>query len=510
MKINVNKPELPLQMLAKSPMFLVLGLGILACLIGIGIGAVGATSQIALIGVTIGVLAVLGFILILVYDLPLIFLTRIAFIASFFFKADVTILKIDELEDPSGLNISLTLICAVVLFLSDFYNRDERENRKVFTLSFSIILTALSVCAAISAFYGINGKLGWFNFLSYLSSVFVCFVVASHFGKRERLKELVLGIGCGVALTGMTAISQFLVGFPKLPFLGTGTEEELLWTQAELFSRVSAFLRTPTEMGWVISAMIPILIAPIIGNAKGFSNINRLILGFSAVFGVAAIILSLARGSWLALIVGIGIIILCAWKNFEKHERNRYFAAVSGLILLSVMALAPFGGRIYERLTTDDGESAAIRFPLMQVASNIIEDNPLVGIGLSGYRTAMYRYDDTKEHVTQVFPGTVHNSFAHITAEIGIPGGILFGILLLIAIIECWITMSSRDKLLFALALGAFAAIAAYTISAIKEPGGLGSTRPPVRTCFLLLGFVMALSNCRRSSVQNSRFKIQD
>ncbi|HQU84714.1 MAG TPA: O-antigen ligase family protein [Pyrinomonadaceae bacterium] len=494
----------------KSPIILAACLCILACAVGIGVATVGSNSQAALIGVSAGILAVFGVIFILVYDLPLVFLTRIAFIASLFFKADVTILKIDELEDPSGLNISLTFICAAVLFLSDFYNRDETENKKNFPLLFSITLTALTICAAIAAFYGTNGKLGWFNFLSYLSSVFVCYIVASHFGKRERVKELVLGIACGVAFTGLTAISQFLVSFPKLPFLGTGTEEELLWTQAELFSRVSAFLRTPTEMGWVISALLPILVAPLIGNAKGFTKNHRLILAFSAILGVAAIILSLARGSWIALVAGTAIIIFCAWKNFETHERNKYFAAVGGLILLSAIALAPFGGRIYERLTTDDGESAAIRLPLMQVATNIIEANPLVGVGLSGYRTAMYRYDDTKEHVTQIFPGTVHNSFAHITAEIGIPGGIFFGILLLIAVFECWITMSSRDKLLFALALGAFAAIVAYTISAIKEPGGLGSTRPPVRTCFLLLGFVMALSNCRRNSISNSKFQIPD
>lgn len=507
--MNANRSEIFFREIFKSPIILAACLCVLACAVGIGVATVGSSSQIALIGVSAGIVAVFAGIAILVYDLPLLFLTRILFIASFFIKADVTILKLDELEDPSGLNISATFLCAVVLFLSDFYSR-ERQNRKVFPLIFSIALTFLTICAAISAFYGINGKLGWFNFLSYLSSVFVCFVIASHFGNREKLKELVLGIAVGIAFTGATAVSQFLGNFPKLPFLGTGTEEELLWTQAELFSRVSAFLRTPTEMGWVSSALIPIIIAPIIAYAKDFSKYQRIILAGSAFFGIAAIILSLARGSWIALVVGTGIIILFAWKNWEKAERKHYFAAIGGLILLSAMALAPFGGRIYERLTTDDGDSAAIRLPLMQVAWNIIETNPLVGIGLSGYRTAMYRYDDTKEHVTQVFPGTVHNSFAHITAEIGIPGGIFFGILLLIAVFECWITMSSRDKLLFALALGAFAGIIAYTISAIKEPGGLGSTRPPIRTCFFLLGFVMALSKCRRDSISNSKFQISN
>ncbi len=472
---------------------------ILACAVGVGIAALGSGSENALIGISAITVVFFAVIVSLIYDFPVIFLTEILFVASFFFKGDVTILKIDEVEDPSGLNISLTFVCAVFIFLSGFYTRKHKKDSSVFPVSFSILLSALTISAALSAFYGTNGKLGWFNFLSYLSSVFICFVVASHFGNREKLKQLVLGIALGISFTGLTAVSQFLIDFPKIPFFGTGTEDELLWTQSELFSRVSAFLRTPTEMGWVISTLIPIIIAPIIGFAKDFSWLQRVFLAISAGLGITAIILSLARGSWIALIVGIGIIILLAWKNWEVSERKSYFAAIGGLVLLGSLVLAPFGSRIYERLTTDDGNSAAVRIPLMKVAWNIIEDNPLIGIGLSGYRTEMYRYDDTKEHVTQIFPGTVHNSFAHITAEIGIPGGILFILLLLLGAFECWQTMIARDKLLFALALGAFAGIVAYAISALKEPGGLGSTRPPVRTLFILLGFIMATRNCRKS-----------
>jgi O-antigen ligase len=499
MKFNAAKNEKFSLQMTKSPIVLAACFCILACAVGIGVATFGSDSQNALIGVSAAIIILFTVTVFLVYDFPVIFFTEILFVASFFFKGDVTILKINELEDPSGLNISLTFVCAVIIFLSDFYTRKSKKKSSAFPLSFSILLSALTICAALSAFYGTNGKLGWFNFLSYLSSVFICFVVASHFGSREKLKQLVLGIALGISFTGITAISQFLVNFPKIPFLGTGTEEELLWTQAELFSRVSAFLRTPTEMGWVISTLIPIIIAPIIGFAKEFSWLQRVFLAISAGLGITAIILSLARGSWIALVVGLGIIILLAWKSWEISERKRYFASIGGLILLGSLVLAPFGSRIYERLTTDDGDSAAVRIPLMKVAWNIIEDNPLVGVGLSGYRTAMYRYDDTKEHVTQIFPGTVHNSFAHMTAEIGVPGGILFGILLLFGAFECWQTMIARDKLLFALALGAFAGIVAYSISAMKEPGGLGSMRPPVRTFFILLGFIMAVRNCRKS-----------
>ena len=44
-----------------------------------------------------------------------------------------------------------------------------------------------------------------------------------------------------------------------------------------------------------------------------------------------------------------------------------------------------------------------------------------------------------------------------------------------------------------AIAMGAAIGLLAFVISGVKEPGSLGSTRPPVRTCFLLLGTIMAV-----------------
>lgn len=490
-----------MRIMLRSPFAPAAGVVLTALMIGTAIGGLGSSSPLALVGISGAILFAFATVFIFVYDLPVTILARIGLIASFFIKLDIAAFKIDEIEDPSGLNISLTFICAVVLFLHDLYAGDRGRGRRVFPLYFSAAVGGLAVCAAVSAFFGIGGKLAWFGFASFLMSVFICFVVASHFGTRDRLRQLVIGIALGIGFTGAVAIAQFATGQPKLPFLGTGTEEELLWTQAEVFSRVSAFLRTPTEMGWVVSAMLPLLVAPVIARAREFSYVERSILALASLAGVAAVILSLARGSWLALIAGTAIVAMLGWMNWDQRDRRGYFASIAGLVLFSMLALAPFGSRIYERLTTDDGDSAAIRIPLMQVAWNIIEDNPLVGVGPSGYRTAMYRYDDTKEHVTQVFPGTVHNSFAHVTAEIGIPGGAIFLLILLIAAVECLRTMTSTDRLLFALGLAGLAAIVAYCISAIKEPGGLGSVRPPVRTLFLLLGFVMAVRAAGRADV---------
>jgi O-antigen ligase len=251
-------------------------------------------------------------------------------------------------------------------------------------------------------------------------------------------------------------------------------------------------------MAWVVSALVPLVLAPIICRVKSLNAWQKILFPAAAFAGVVAAILSLARGSWLSLLAGVFLIILFGWIKLSAGERKTYFASACGSIVLALLLLAPFSIKIYDRLTEDDQGSALIRVPLMENAARMIEDNWLVGIGLNGYRANMTRYDETGIFVSQVFPNPVHNVFAHVTSEIGVPGGIIFCLLILVVLYECFKTMPTRDRLLFALALGATAGIIAFVISAMKEPGSLGSTRPPLRTLFFLFGTVLALGRLRR------------
>ena len=301
-------------------------------------------------------------------------------------------------------------------------------------------------------------------------------------------------------MTGGVALVQYSFGWlTDLPYLGTGTEEEQLGTQSQLLARVPGFLRTPNGMAWVISSLLPIVIAPLVCRIRTFSSSQRMLLAVASFSGVVAIILSLARGSWLALIVAVVLLAAFGWFQLTRYERQGYFLSVVGVLALTGVLLIPFSERIYDRLMGDDQGAAAVRVPLIENALAMIEDNPLTGVGLNGYRQNMTRYDETGNFVSQEFPQPVHNVFAHVTTEVGIPGGVIFCVLFVFAAIECFKLMRTDDRLLFGLGLGAFVAIVALVISGIKEPGSLGSARPPMRMCFLLLGFVMALSCIRRS-----------
>lgn len=469
-----------------------------ACALGALVPLIGADSFSQTVFFGGLVLFMIGIVIYSLLDLPVIGVVQIVFIASFFFKSEINLFKLSEVEDPSGLSLSLTFVTGLILLISDYSNR-ERGDRKIFPALFSLLLIALFIAAANSVLYNGVQLLGWFSLWSFSTTVFMAFVVASHFNSRERLMRLIIGIAAGLIFTGVVSLSQFTVNFPTtLAFFGTGTEDELLGTNIKQMSRAVAFMRTPTEMGWVVATLWPLVLTPLVGLVRDFDPRRKILLASAAGFGVVAIILSLARGSWISLLAAAGVVVLFGWIKLSSLEKKNYFVYVGGALILICLLLSPFAGRIYERLTMDDEGSAHVRIPLMQVAVRMIEANPLAGVGLTQYRTVMAKYDETSNYVTTEFPAPVHNVFAHITAEIGIPGGLVFGLLIVAALIECLKTMTSRDRVLFAVGLGVAAGLAAFIISGMKEPGSLGSVRPPLKTCFLMFGIIMAASRLRR------------
>jgi len=468
-----------------------------ACLLGVALVSAGGGSGSSTLAVGAAAVIVLGGIAALTLRLPVEALIRVGFIASFFFKGDISLFKINEIEDPSGLNISLTLAAAVALMVHDHFS-DERQT-PVLPTAFWLLLGGLFLSAAVSVVNAGPIMLGGFSLVALLGSMIIAYAAASHFSRRDRMIDLATGIAVGLVLTGLTAISQYTLEFPtNLANFGTGTEEELLGTQSQLLSRVPAFLRTPTEMAWVVSMLIPVVLAPVVCRVKSLTSSQKALLIAGSLAGIVAVIMSLARGSWIGLGVVLAMLVTLGWLRLSRYERSRYLISTVGMAVVCAVMLVPFAPRIYDRLTQDDQGSALIRVPLMETALRMIDDNPIAGVGLSGYRSNMTRYDETGIFVSQVFANPVHNVFAHITAEVGIPGAILFVLLILFALYECSRAAAMDDRLLAALGFGLGLAMIAFVISATKEPGSLGSVRPPIRTFFLLVGAILAISRIRR------------
>lgn len=475
-----------------------MGAIVASVMIGAMAGLAGSSNQM-MFGAGVLMTLGLGVVIAVALEFPVIVAVRFAFIGSFFIKTDLTLFKIDEIEDPSGLNLSLTLGLAIILFLYDQFIDEHRP--RVFPAYAWLLIGGLVLASIASVLVNGGGPLGWFSIFSFFGSIFIAYSAASHFCRRERLTDLITGVAFGLLLTGAAAASQYLAEFPvSWPALGTGTEEEMLGTQSQVLSRVPAFMRTPTEMAWVVAALVPLTLSPFFCRVTNLPTWQRTLFLASSVAGTAAVILSLARGSWIALATAVLLVALAGWFCLTNTERFSFILPAMAAIIVGALVLAPFVPRIYDRLTGDDQGSADIRVPLMENAVVLIGANPLAGVGMNAYRTHMASYDETGMFVSQVFPNPVHNAFAHITGEIGIPGGILFCLLVIAAIIECARSLSTPDRIVAAIAVGVGVGLIAFVISAMKEPGSLGSVRPPIRTFFFMFGVAMALTQVRKIS----------
>src|SRR5688500_9102940 len=143
-----------------------------ACILGSGLILAGGIQELGTLGMGAAVIIAMAGLGCILLDIAAITAVRFTFIASFFFKGELNLFKVDEVEDPSGFNLSLTLLTAIMLLVYDWAT-SNRSGEKLLPGRFSYLLTALFGCAAISVIFGGSTTLGWFSLWSLFSSILI-------------------------------------------------------------------------------------------------------------------------------------------------------------------------------------------------------------------------------------------------------------------------------------------------------------------------------------------------
>jgi putative inorganic carbon (hco3(-)) transporter len=143
------------------------------------------------------------------------------------------------------------------------------------------------------------------------------------------------------------------------------------------------------------------------------------------LLGSIAVILSFSRGGWLAYsitLVLLSVSLIC--KRIIKFKT----AAISTILIVIMIAL--FWNYIEVRIVSDDHNAAGSRVTLMQIALNMIQANPLSGVGINNYYNVIHLYTNTP-NLQNIYLNVVHNHYLYVLAETGIIGFIAFLWLLL-------------------------------------------------------------------------------
>ncbi len=241
---------------------------------------------------------------------------------------------------------------------------------------------------------------------------------------------------------------------------------------------------------------------------KGWKRILSYVTGMTAVM---AILMLSTRAFYLGLVllfVAIMLFFFIRDLRNRKMRAGKFIIAGVTIIVLTVVIysltqryLFPqnsdpiFNQDILSRVSTISFSewTTVLRLESWKRTLTLITEHPLTGVGSGNWKVAVLEYENLRvpteafNEFTYMYKN--HNDFLEITAETGIPGGLLFIFVIafiLFAFIRATLTHAHEDEKLKAMFLAAFGALA-YSVDAFFN---FPADRPEIQVlfaCFLAI-----------------------
>lgn len=149
-------------------------------------------------------------------------------------------------------------------------------------------------------------------------------------------------------------------------------------------------------------------------------------LAFAALtaFGLLGLVLTFTRVYFITAAVQIVLAFLIMIRDRMLRREE-----VTLIVLLGLAAVAAASPKLYEQFTVRT-DSVSTRFLQYETATNMILDNPFLGVGLNNMTGQMPKYADVTYNQydpdTQFYLEGTHNMYLSLAADIGVFGTLLF------------------------------------------------------------------------------------
>jgi O-antigen ligase len=229
----------------------------------------------------------------------------------------------------------------------------------------------------------------------------------------DRLRDAVTALMVGLLLQSAISVLQYTFAFD---FGG------LSYTVGEV-RRVSGTIGWPNTFGAYTASIVAIVLVLWLCQSGIKTKIPTWLVGIAGCF---PLLLTFSRGSWGAF----GISMVIAWLLGIYFRWINRASALRLIIILSCSAviISLLIGPISERLVA---QTLDVRWDLNRVSLNMIEAQPVLGVGINTFTDVMRAYDTSG--VTYDFPQPVHDVYLLIAAETGLVG--LAAFLLLVTVV---------------------------------------------------------------------------
>jgi O-antigen ligase len=181
--------------------------------------------------------------------------------------------------------------------------------------------------------------------------------------------------------------------------------------------RSSGTLGPPNAFGAYLLTLVPFAV-----RAVFYLPIKpKWLWGIVLLLSTASLFSSYVRGAWLAFIISILLFFLVDMSKSKLPARKK-FTFIVIVVLFGIGMSVKYGDEIVNRMADSEesmmGDAKHSRKSMALDALRIIDEHPLLGVGINNYRY----YADKQTGGTRI----VHNAYLLITAEQGMVSGILF------------------------------------------------------------------------------------
>jgi O-antigen ligase len=379
----------------------------------------------------------------------------------------------------AGLNISVTTVALTglyALWFAELLSRSAPVDRRRFVIQPAVPLLVYVAVTAASYAVATDRQLTMFEVVLLAQMLLLFIYLVSTVTTREDIRFVALMLVSGLAIESVLSIGFYLTGSTGGAF---GLSGHLQNATSGTVDRSGGTIGSANAAGSYLAAAVTVTAGTL---ALRLGHVMRNVALGTAALGLVALVTTLSRGGWLSLAVGMGMLVIVG--VLRGHLRPGH--VVAGAALFGLVALA-LHGPILDRLTGNDGGSAAGRVPLLYLASDMIRAHPLTGIGGNNFAVAIPSY--AGPDFSQDWLYVVHNRYLLTWAEAGL-GALLAWLWFLGASLRLgWRTVRSDGGDLAVLAAALTAAIVGQMADMLIEPyQGRAQTELLIVLVALLIG----------------------
>ncbi len=312
-----------------------------------------------------------------------------------------------------GLPSAVFLVAGLLMALSS----DARSRVRALRITWEMLLLSAWLFVAVL----LSGDLGGMReVVMWASGAVLVWGLASRVSEDSSALLRALGVSFMLvgAFMGLAAIAERYVGGAGVYSILAGYQPIVRDVGGSIGVRASSFAGHPLRLGTLEMLAVVSCVSGLASSSRSMQVCALLCLPVSS----AGLVLSGARGAWLASAVGIAVYLALSWRG--KRQVAMVVTLAVSLTLVLTAASTPVGKYMLERISGSASQSTSIgqRLAVGAVAGRVIAERPVFGWGFRG--------SDSAVQAQGLRLANVENDYLGLAIAAGIPAVLLliFGV----------------------------------------------------------------------------------